>query len=184
MTLFGPSGTTSGAGNATVSAVPSMTLAFAPASRFASISLISSIPRSSCSSVIALTPPVCSNFISRGTRCAQIFITDFHISRRLLLTHLFNRGRPVLFEVGSEREQEILVERSTCSLQGPARVSSAGVQKKIRGAARESGLVFLAHRRETATCRKVNTPSILQATGWRRNQIRPKRLSHRRSRGA
>jgi hypothetical protein len=26
-------------------------------------------------------------------------------------------GRPVLFEVGSEREQEILVERSTCSLQ-------------------------------------------------------------------
>src|SRR5262249_36703652 len=49
--------------------------------------------------------------------------TDFHISRRLLLTHLFNRGRPVLFEVGSEREQEILVERSTRSLQGPARVS-------------------------------------------------------------
>jgi len=40
-----------------------------------------------------------------------------------LLTHLFNRGRPVLFEVGSEREQEILVERSTRSLQGPARVS-------------------------------------------------------------
>jgi hypothetical protein len=30
----------------------------------------------------------------------------------------------VLFEVGSEREQEILVEQSTCSLQGPARVSS------------------------------------------------------------
>src|SRR5262249_18432376 len=51
--------------------------------------------------------------------------TDFHISRRLLLTHLFNRGRPVLFEVGSEREQEILVERSTCSLQGPARVSNS-----------------------------------------------------------
>src|SRR5215467_11035361 len=48
--------------------------------------------------------------------------TDFHISRRLLLTHLFNRGRPVLFEVGSEREQEIPIERSTCSLQGPARV--------------------------------------------------------------
>src|SRR5262245_49556454 len=44
--------------------------------------------------------------------------TDFHISRRVLLTHLFNRGRPVLFEVGSEREQEILVERSTRNLQG------------------------------------------------------------------
>src|SRR5262249_58462653 len=34
--------------------------------------------------------------------------------------HLFNRGRPVLFEVGSERKQEILVERSTRSLQGTA----------------------------------------------------------------
>src|SRR5262249_61396091 len=49
--------------------------------------------------------------------------TDFHISRRLLLAHLFNRGRPVLFEVGSEGEQKILVERSTRSLQGTARVS-------------------------------------------------------------
>src|SRR5262249_24785115 len=48
--------------------------------------------------------------------------TDFHIGRRLLLTHLCNRGRPVLFEVGSEREQEILVERPSRSLQGPARV--------------------------------------------------------------
>jgi hypothetical protein len=28
----------------------------------------------------------------------------------------------VLFEVGSEREQEILIERSTRALQGPARV--------------------------------------------------------------
>src|SRR6516164_4451594 len=48
---------------------------------------------------------------------------NLHVGRRLLLTHLFNRGRPMLFEVGSEREQEILVERSTCSLQGTARVS-------------------------------------------------------------
>src|SRR5262245_26297889 len=45
-----------------------------------------------------------------------------HVGRRLLLTHLFNRGRPMLFEVGSEREQKIFVERSTCSLQGTARV--------------------------------------------------------------
>ena len=51
---------------------------------------------------------------------------DLHVRRRLLLTHLFNRGRPVLFEVGSEREQEILVERSTRSLQGTARVSMRG----------------------------------------------------------
>src|SRR5262249_1216872 len=48
---------------------------------------------------------------------------DLHVRRRLLLTHLLNRGRPVLFEVGSEREQKVLVERSTCSLQGTARVS-------------------------------------------------------------
>jgi len=41
------------------------------------------------------------------------------------LTHLRNRFRTVTLEVGSEREQEVLVERSTCSLQGPARVSSA-----------------------------------------------------------
>src|SRR5262249_49472405 len=53
MTLFGPSGTTSGAGNATVSALPSITLAFAPASRCASISLMISIDRSLCSLVFA-----------------------------------------------------------------------------------------------------------------------------------
>src|SRR5215468_10304695 len=50
---------------------------------------------------------------------------NLHVGRRLRLAHLFNRGRPVLFEVGSEREQEILVERSTRSLQGTARVSKA-----------------------------------------------------------
>src|SRR5262249_19572445 len=61
MTLFGPSGTTSGAGDATVSAVPSTTLAFAAASRCASISLMISIERSICSVVIALIPPECSN---------------------------------------------------------------------------------------------------------------------------
>src|SRR5262249_22626713 len=36
---------------------------------------------------------------------------------------LFNRGRPVLFEVGSESEQKVLVERPSRSLQGTARVS-------------------------------------------------------------
>jgi hypothetical protein len=42
---------------------------------------------------------------------------NLHVGRRLRLAHLFNRGRPVLFEVGSEREQKILVERSTGSLE-------------------------------------------------------------------
>jgi uncharacterized membrane protein YdfJ with MMPL/SSD domain len=50
---------------------------------------------------------------------------NLHVGRGLLLAHLFNRGRPVLLEVGSEREQEILVERSTRSLQGTAGVSAA-----------------------------------------------------------
>src|SRR5262249_52968525 len=44
-----------------------MTLAFAPASRSASISLINSIERSICSVVIALMPAECSTCISRGT---------------------------------------------------------------------------------------------------------------------
>src|SRR5262249_61188307 len=52
---------------------PPITLAL-EASRLASISSIRAVPRSFCSSVIALTPPECSNFISRGTRSAQIFI--------------------------------------------------------------------------------------------------------------
>src|SRR5262249_22285713 len=54
-------------------ASPSITLAFAPASRCASISFISSIPRSICSVVIALTPPECSTCNSRGTSSAQTF---------------------------------------------------------------------------------------------------------------
>src|SRR5262249_33135423 len=66
MTLFGPSWTTSGAGNATVSAVPSITLAFAAASRLAIISLMNSMERSICSSVMALMPPECSTRKSRG----------------------------------------------------------------------------------------------------------------------
>src|SRR5262245_61963012 len=46
-----------------------------------------------------------------------------HVRRGLLLTDFFNRGRPVLFEIGSEREQKISIERPTRSFQGPARVS-------------------------------------------------------------
>src|SRR5262249_31133119 len=57
----------------TTSASPSITLAFAAASRCAIISSMISIERANCSSDIALTPPECSNFISRGTRSAQTF---------------------------------------------------------------------------------------------------------------
>src|SRR5215470_12707844 len=63
-----------GAGRAAGSATPSTTLAFAPASRAAINSLIISSDRSSCSSVMAFTPPECSNFISRGTSKAHIFM--------------------------------------------------------------------------------------------------------------
>src|SRR5262249_46172573 len=64
---------------------------------------------------------------------------NLHVCRRVLLTHFFNPGRAVLFEVRSEREQEVLVERSTPSLQGPARVSksesmrSSGERWRTRG---------------------------------------------------
>src|SRR5262245_25468639 len=67
------------------SAVPSITLAFAPASRCASISSIYASVRSSCSSLIALTPPECSNFISRGTSIAQTFKYAAGDSRRTRL---------------------------------------------------------------------------------------------------
>src|SRR5262245_8225737 len=46
-----------------------------------------------------------------------------HVGSGLIFPHLRNRGRPRLFEVGGERGQGVLVERATCSLQGPARVS-------------------------------------------------------------
>src|SRR5262249_33974782 len=40
-----------------------------------------------------------------------------HVGSRILPTHLRNGFRPMTLKVGSEREEEILVERSTCSLQ-------------------------------------------------------------------
>ena len=43
--------------------------------------------------------------------------TDFHVRCGLRLAHLFNRGRPVLFEVGCQCQEEIPVERSTRGLQ-------------------------------------------------------------------
>src|SRR5262249_53719564 len=60
---LGLQGTDRAAGSAT----PSITLAFAPASRFARNPSRASIACSSCSSDIALTLPVCSTCISRGT---------------------------------------------------------------------------------------------------------------------
>src|SRR5262245_60573770 len=53
---------------------PSTTLAFAAAFRLAIISLMISMPHSISSVLIALTPPECSNFISRGTSKAHIFM--------------------------------------------------------------------------------------------------------------
>src|SRR5262249_22964094 len=102
-----------GAGSAAIgSATPLTTLAFAPASRCANISLISSIPRSSCSSVIALTPPECSTCISRGTSIAQTFKYAAADSRRTRL----NTSRPMLLPILSQIEQKALVERSARSL--------------------------------------------------------------------
>src|SRR5262249_16881998 len=97
----------------TASDCPSITLAFASAARSASISLINSIDCSICSVVIALMPPECSTCSSRGTRYAQ----TFKYAAGCCFRTLSIAAASVLFEVGSEREQEVLVERSTCSLQ-------------------------------------------------------------------
>jgi hypothetical protein len=57
-------------------------------SRCASNSRNASIAWSSCSSVIALTPPDCSSFISFGTRSAQIFMyAAGSIASHVLLRH-------------------------------------------------------------------------------------------------
>ena len=73
---------------------------------------------SSSSSVRFLIALLCSTFISRGTSKAQILM----YAEGCCLRTFSDRGRPVLFEIGSEREQEILVERSTRSLHGAARI--------------------------------------------------------------
>src|SRR5262245_45405473 len=57
----------------TTSASPSITCAVSPA-RAANIASIAAMARSICSVLIALTPPACSTFISRGTSKAQIFM--------------------------------------------------------------------------------------------------------------
>src|SRR5262245_13214268 len=90
----------------TGSGTPSITLAFAPASRCASISLMSSIPRSICSVLIALTPPECSNFIS-GLR----------------FPHLLGGLASVQAEVIGQRADEVGTERSTRPFQGPASIA-------------------------------------------------------------
>src|SRR5215468_5449515 len=71
----------------TTSASPSITLALAPrpAARCAIRLSMASRVRSSSSSVIALTPPECSNFISRGTSIAQTFKYAAGDSRRTRL---------------------------------------------------------------------------------------------------
>jgi len=58
----------------TTSASPSITLAAAPASRRAIQFSSASIAAVICSVVIPLTPAECSNFISRGTSKAHIFM--------------------------------------------------------------------------------------------------------------
>jgi hypothetical protein len=57
-----------------------------------------------------------------------------------LLAHLFNRGRPVLFEVGSEGEQKVLVERSTRSPRLAAKRAAVGRYPELKRAAGYAGL--------------------------------------------
>src|SRR5262245_26551747 len=112
----------------TGSATPSIILAFAPASRFAIISLISSIPRSNCSSVIALTPPECSNFqLFRDEHGA-----DLQVARRALPPHPLEHFAPMLLPVLRQIEQKALVERSARSLRRAARVSREPLARTCR----------------------------------------------------
>lgn len=62
-----------GAGSATGSGAASMILAWLPASRAASMTWTASIPLSSSSSLMLLTPPVCSTRISLGTKSTSSF---------------------------------------------------------------------------------------------------------------
>jgi hypothetical protein len=63
------------------------------------------MPRSSCSSVIALTPPVCSNFISRGTSIAQTFKYAAGDSRRTRL----NTSRPCCCQSSAKSSRKRLL---------------------------------------------------------------------------
>src|SRR5262245_28333715 len=112
---------------------PSITVAFAPIPRSRIKVSSASRVRSSCSSVIALTPPECSNFISRGTSMAQTLRYAAGDSRRTRL----NTSRPCCCQSSARSSRNRLLNaRRVASGEPPAhlRVPSARVRIDSTGA--------------------------------------------------
>ena len=74
---------------------------------------------SSCSSVIALTPSLCSTFISRGTSNARILrYTPGWLRATFSIAFL-----PSMTEVQQQRLHELLVQQMTCTVPVAVRVA-------------------------------------------------------------
>src|SRR5262249_28722285 len=109
----------SGAGSAAASTgSPSISLAFAAASRLAIASLSNSTPRSICSSVIALTPPDLQLHLPRHQQDKQ-----FQKYRRLVPHHLLYRLAAAATEGKMHLADGVGVQRMTRTLGVSAKVS-------------------------------------------------------------
>src|SRR5262249_24149327 len=111
-----------GAGSAAGSAVPSMTSAASPA-RAASMVWMSSMACSISSSLIALTPPLCSTFVSRGTSNASILRYTPGWLRALLL-NFRHQGKKAI-------ENELLVQQMTRAVPVAVRCSPCTTNLEI-----------------------------------------------------
>jgi len=111
-----------GAGSAAGSAVPSMTFAASPA-RAASMVWMTSMACSISSSLIALTPPLCSTFVSRGTSNASILRYTPGWLRALLL-NFRHQGKKAI-------ENELLVQQMTRAVPVAVRCSPCTTNLEI-----------------------------------------------------
>jgi hypothetical protein len=85
----------------------------------------------------------------------------------------------VLFEVGSEREQKVLVERSTRSLQGTARVRAATASGKSRRAMEFQRPRCVGQPGQRRA--RVNERGGLRRGPWKVNRSRSKTVNRRNS---
>src|SRR5262249_42252736 len=115
----------------TTSASPSITLAFAPASRCASISLISSIPRSRLLIAHRLNAAgMLDLHFARHEQGAYL-----HVGSELRFPHFFNGLTSVQAEVIGQRADKVGAERPTRPFQGPASISRHPFQPMSPGVA-------------------------------------------------
>src|SRR5262249_37895263 len=115
--------------------------ALAPASRWAISSFRISSDRSSCSSVIALTSPECSNFISRGTRSAQIFM---HAAGCCLRTFSITDAPCFLKSAASASRKSLLNDLRVASNEPPG---FPGEQKRVGLWQKHSSRDFISRKR-------------------------------------